>query len=169
MSQSCVSKNGTPPAPLTRQRQLLWQISQQRLKSPANGPVMEGPERCIWHHMQLMSCVICYNLRAAMWRSSTHPDSVPQRRRWPLHRESTRKGDKSDLKVWVWPGAAFRPLFYCTDSYVQMIQCVESSSGRRTKSELRMNHRVTKHWSKNWSFDYTNGLCKKQHLVKQCG
>lgn len=44
-------------------------------------------------------------------------------------RESTRKGDKSDLKVWVWPGAAFRPLFYCTDSYVQMIQCVESSSG----------------------------------------
>ncbi len=104
-----------------RQRQLLWQISQQRLKSPANGPVMEGLERCIWHHMQLVSCVICYNLQVAMWRSSAHPDSDSQRRRRPPQRGGARKGNKSDLKVSVWPGAAFHQLCFCTDSSVQMI------------------------------------------------
>lgn len=173
MSQSCASKNGTPPEPLMRQCQLLWQISQRRLKSPANGPVMEGPERCIWHHMQLMSCVICYNLQAAMWRSSAHPDSHPQRRRRPPRWESTRKSDKSDLKVSDWPGAAFHPLCYCTGIYIQMIHSVwRAVLARRTKSELQMNHQVTKHWSKNGSFHCTNGLCKKKkkkHLVEQCG
>ncbi len=56
-----------------------------------------------------------------MWRSSAHPDSDSQRRRRPPQRGGVRKGNKSDLKVSVWPGAAFHQLCFCTDSSVQMI------------------------------------------------